>query len=154
MRRVAQNGGQIEKALFVFRAIGTLASEKNCRTSLDGVRNLRFDLFALYFRMHRTKPRIFIKPVADFEPLRFSNELLDELFIDALDHVQALYRKAGLSTVVEPPDRRSRKSFVDIRVLADDHGITSAKLQRDTFHLTAGDLHDVLARLGFTRKCD
>src|SRR5262245_62699697 len=127
MRRVSQNGGQIEKALFVFGAIGTLASEKNCRTSLDGVRNLRFDLFALYFRMHRAKPRIFIKPVADFEPLRFSNELLDELVINALDNIQALHSQACLPTVVEPPDRSSRESFVDIGVFAHDHGIASPK---------------------------
>src|SRR4029450_7375779 len=104
MRRVGQNRRQVEKTLFVFGAIGTLASEEDCRTSLDGVCNLRFDLFALYFRMHRAKPRLFIEPVADFESLRFSDELLDELVIDALDDIQALDGQACLPAVVEPSD--------------------------------------------------
>ena len=87
MRRLSQNSRQIEESLLIFGPFRTLASGENLRAPLHRVRNLRFDLFALYSRMHRPKTRVLVHAVADFQTLHFSEKLFDELFIDTLDHV-------------------------------------------------------------------
>ena len=134
--------------------LGCYFDRYDLRAAFYRVRNLRFDLFALYFRMHGTQTRILVQTISEFEPLYFSDELLDELSVDALDHIQSLHRQARLTAVVEPADGCSRECFIDIGVFTHDHRITAAELQRDPFHLAAGNLHDVFTGLALARKRD
>src|SRR2546426_10772398 len=104
MRGVCQNRREIIKALFVFGAFGTLASSENFRAALHRIRNLRFDLLALRLGMHRAEPSVLVHPVSDLEPLHFSNNLFNELSVDALDHIQPLHSEACLPAIVETTD--------------------------------------------------
>src|SRR5438093_1527001 len=131
-----------------------LATDPHLCPSLNCACKFRFDLLALRFCVHGTKPRVLVHSVADLQALDFPHKLLDKLIVNALDDIQSFHGKAGLSTVVEPSDRSTGECFVDVRVFADNHRVTASKLQRHALHATAGYFHDVLAGLTLTGKCD
>src|SRR5262249_48864184 len=77
--------------------------------------------------------------------LNLTNQLRYELVVDLVKKVKPLDGETRLSTIEKPSDGCCTDRFVDIRVLAHDHGIASAELKRDTLDVLRGDFHDVLS---------
>ena len=84
-------------------------------------------------------------PDADAQPRRLGRDGLDDLVGDGLEDVEALDRQAGLAAVVEAAHRGGAGGGLEVGVVADDHRVRAAELQRHALGADRGDRGDLLA---------
>src|SRR5215210_265717 len=104
--------------------------------------------------MQRSEHYPFRSPGTNSELLDFARELLDELIGHALEDVEALYGQAGLAAIEEPPHARGARGLVQVRVVADDHGIRAPELQGGALQAVRRYGHKPLAGGRGARKGD
>src|SRR5262249_21284555 len=81
------------------------------------------------------------QPVADLNSLSFFHQFFHESIGDVIEQIESLNRQAGLTAVEKTTHRSSAHRPVHIRVVADDHRIAAAQLQRDVLEVLGGGLH-------------
>src|SRR5207248_8417518 len=75
-------------------------------------------------------------------------QLRHKAVVQGLVYEQALHAEAHLAAIEEAADVGVFGGSIDVGVLAHDHRVAAAELERDAFDLPAGNLHDVAAHLG------
>ena len=152
VRSVHKDGRQIEKAFLEFGTIRTLAANQDPGTTFHRVGDLRFDLFALNFRVHRPQACALVHAIADRKLLNFPDELLHKLVINAFDNIEPFHRKARLSAIVKTPNGCACQCLIDVGIVANDHWIRATEFERDALHQRACHLHNMLAGLALAGK--
>src|SRR5215213_4420343 len=72
-------------------------------------------------------------------------QLLDELVGHALEDEDPLHREARLPGVEEPAHARGARRPIEVRVVADDHGVRAPKLERRALEVASRERHELLA---------
>ena len=147
--RLGDDRGLEEAALVV--AAGAAADEQLAAVG-DAVLDLGEELVARVARVDRAHPQPRLLgldgPVARLVAPDALDELADEVVVHRLVHEDALAAEAGLAGVPVAADDDRLDGGVDVGVLADDHRVRAAELERDALQHRAGDRHHVAADLG------
>src|SRR4030095_267162 len=75
------------------------------------------------------------------DSLGFFDQFFYEGVSDVIEQIESLDRQAGLATVEKTAHRSGAHRPVHIRVVADDHRIAAAQLQRDVLEVLGSGLH-------------
>ena len=84
----------------------------------------------------------------------FADELRYELVVNLVEQIQPFDRQARLAAIEEAADRCGARRLVDIGVVANDHRIAAAELERDPLHVLRRNLHDMFSGGGRTGETD
>ena len=118
----------------------------SCATGKD---DLLHDAVELKLRDLWALEGVLVEGVADNVLLRPLLELLDELVVDALLHVDTRAGTAALTVVEEDAEVDPGDGVVDVGVIEDDVGALAAKLESDLLQIRRGSsLHDRAADYG------
>ena len=146
---LGHHGGLEEPALVM--AAGAAAGEHLAALG-DAVLDLLEQLVAAAARVHRAHPQPWLLgldgAVAGLVALDAVDQLRDEVVVDGVVHEHALAAQAGLAGVPVAADDDGLDRRVDVGVLAHDHRVRAAELERDALHLRACDRDHVPADLG------
>src|SRR5262245_50448669 len=106
---------------------GTFAAGENAGAALYSVGHLRFNLVSLCGCVKRPNNHTLLHTVSHTKLFNFTDELRYKLVVDLREKVKPLDGEARLTAVEEAADRRRADSFVEVGVVADDHGVASTK---------------------------
>ena len=132
----------------------TTSTNKDTRACFDGVLNLIFDFFALRRSVKRPHNHTLFQAVTNAELLHLADQLRDELIVDPVKKIKPLDCQTGLAAIEESTNRCGAHGLVDIRVVADDHGVTASKFQSYAFDTLCRDLHDMFPGGSGSRETD
>src|SRR5262249_50726743 len=133
----------MEKALIEIAALGSLAAEDRFGAAGFGVFHLLLDLLSLGLQVNGAHAGFFAHAVADRFLLQNLHQTADKFLGDGFMEEQAFHAETHLAAVEEAADVGHLHGHIQIGVFHDDHWITAAKLQSDSFDFSAGDFHDV-----------
>src|SRR4030095_10670707 len=88
------------------------------------------------------------------DSLGFFDQFFYEGVSDVIEQIEALNRQTGLTAVEKTAHRGSAHRPVHIRVVADDHRIAAAQLQRDVLEVLGSGLQHPPPGIRSTRETD
>ena len=115
--------GRLEKVALAELLAGGRGPGDHLAATLYGVGELRFDLRALSGGMQGSHLGRRVDSAAQLEASGARADFVDELFGDAVEHVDALDRQAGLAGVEEASDGDHARRLIEVGVVADDGGV-------------------------------
>ena len=139
---LVEHGRGIEEALAARR----LAAGEHLRALLHRVVDQLDHLVAAFLVDQRPERDAVVEAVAHLERAHLGGELLGELVVHLLVHVEAVRRRAGLAHVAHLGDHRALDRGVDVGVVEHDEGRVAAELHRGLHHVVGGLVQQLAAR--------
>ena len=143
---IDQQCGKIEIPFRECLAHRAASAGQDPGSALDRILHLLFHFVALRCGVQRADDDTLFDTIPDSKPVHFGNELRDKLIVDLVEQIEPLDGEARLAAIEESSDGCRADGFIDVGIVANNHRIASAELERHALHVLRGHFHHVLAR--------
>src|SRR5262245_43225902 len=121
---------------------------------LDSVLHLIFDFLPLCRRVQRPDKDTLFDTVADAKLLYLAHQFGNERIVDLVKKVKTFDCQTGLATIEKSSNRGRAHSFVDVRIVANDHRVAASQFQSDPLDVLRRNFHYMFTRGRCSRETD